>query len=81
MLQPTGGMIEEVEVLKEWANIQVNKESVDDVPEFIKMLFARLMLRMAIVCLYLHFKGREDGTWDAGTTKYEKRGVAVSVPV
>jgi len=27
------------------------------------------------------FKGREDGTWDSGTAKYEKRGVAAFVPV
>ncbi|NCD15288.1 MAG: 4Fe-4S dicluster domain-containing protein, partial [Bacteroidia bacterium] len=27
------------------------------------------------------FTGREDGTWEQGTTAYEKRGVAASVPV
>ncbi|MFX8809249.1 4Fe-4S binding protein, partial [Acinetobacter baumannii] len=27
------------------------------------------------------FKGREDGTWDHGTTEHEKRGVAAYVPV
>jgi pyruvate-ferredoxin/flavodoxin oxidoreductase len=26
------------------------------------------------------FKGREDGTFPAGTTAYEKRGIAVNVP-
>jgi pyruvate-ferredoxin/flavodoxin oxidoreductase len=27
------------------------------------------------------FKGIEDGTWEQGTAKYEKRGVAAFVPV
>jgi len=27
------------------------------------------------------FTGREDGTWDQGTTKFEKRGVAANVPM
>ncbi len=28
----------------------------------------------------MHFNGREDGTFPAGTTAYEKRGIAVKVP-
>ena len=76
-----GGDIEEVEVLKEWANIQVNKESVDDVPEFIKNVVRPVNAQNGYSLPVSAFKGREDGTWDAGTTKYEKRGVAASVPV
>ena len=31
--------------------------------------------------LFLHFLGREDGTFENGTAAFEKRGVAVDVPI
>ena len=76
-----GGDVEEVEVLKEWSDIQIYKESTDEVPEFIKNVVRPVNAQNGYSLPVSAFKGREDGTWDVGTTKYEKRGVAVSVPV
>ena len=38
------------------------------------------MLKTATCCPLSAFKGIEDGTWEQGTAKYEKRGVAAFVP-
>lgn len=76
-----GGDVEEVEVLKEWSDIQVYNESADEVPEFIKNVVRPVNAQNGYSLPVSAFKGREDGTWDVGTTKYEKRGVAVSVPI
>ncbi len=76
-----GGDVEEVEVLKEWANIQVSANTKDDVPEFIKKVVRPVNAQNGYSLPVSAFIGREDGTWEMGTTKYEKRGVAVNVPV
>ncbi len=76
-----GGDVEEVEVLKEWANIQVSADTKDDVPEFIKKVVRPVNAQNGYSLPVSAFIGREDGTWEMGTTKYEKRGVAVNVPV
>jgi len=71
-----------IEIPAEWAEITFKDESVQDkAPEFINKV-VRTVNGLAGDSLPVSvFKGREDGTWDTGTTKYEKRGVAVSVPV
>ncbi len=76
-----GGDIEEVEVPKEWTNILVDSEKTDDVPEFIQNVVRPVNAQKGYSLPVSAFSGREDGTWDVGTTKYEKRGVAVTVPV
>ena len=76
-----GGDVEEVEVLKEWADINIGDEVSDDAPEFIKKVVRPVNAQDGYSLPVSAFAGREDGTWDMGTTKYEKRGVAASVPV
>lgn len=76
-----GSNVTRVEVPAEWANIQV-KPQVDtrDVPEFIKNVVEPMNLLKGDDLRVSAFKGREDGTFPAGTTIYEKRGIAVNVP-
>ncbi len=76
-----GGDVEEVEIPKEWADIQVVAETPDDAPEFIRKVVRTVNAQRGYSLPVSAFSGREDGTWEQGTTKYEKRGVAVNVPV
>jgi len=73
--------VEKVEVPKEWANIAVGKPAEDDAPEFIKKVVRPVNAQRGYDLPVSVFVGREDGTWDHGTTEYEKRGVAAFVPV
>ncbi len=53
-----------------------------DVPDFIKEVVAPMNRQEgdALTVAQMTKYGLEDGTWPAGTTKYEKRGAAVEVP-
>ncbi|HHJ10990.1 MAG TPA: pyruvate:ferredoxin (flavodoxin) oxidoreductase [Bacteroidetes bacterium] len=78
-----GGEVTEVPVPEEWKNIEVKPKEDDsrkDVPEFIKKVADPINHLKGDDLPVSAFKGREDGTFPAGTTKYEKRGVAVDVP-
>ena len=75
-----GSEVEEVEVLKEWSNINVAPVASDDAPEFIQKIVRPISQQRGYDLPVSAFVGREDGTWDQGTTKYERRGVAVFVP-
>ena len=76
-----GGDVEEVEVLKEWAEIPFAEEIKDNAPEFIQRVVRPVNAQNGYSLPVSAFVGREDGTWEMGTTKYEKRGVAANVPV
>ena len=76
-----GGDVEEVEVLQEWANLVVSTDTTDDAPELIRKVVRPVNAQNGYSLPVSAFTGREDGTWETGTTKYEKRGVAVNVPV
>ncbi len=76
-----GGDVEEVEVPAEWANIQVEAEQVDDAPEFVQKIVRPVNAQRGYDLPVSVFTGREDGTWEQGTTTYEKRGVAVFTPL
>ena len=75
-----GGNVEQVEVPAEWANIELSEQRRDDAPEFIQKMVYPLNAQNGYSLTVSAFKGREDGTWELGTTAYEKRGVAVNVP-
>ncbi|WP_213996030.1 pyruvate:ferredoxin (flavodoxin) oxidoreductase [Tepidanaerobacter syntrophicus] len=70
-----------VEVPASWADAVDEESKVEaDVPDFIKNV-ADVMNRQEGDKLPVSaFVGREDGTFPVGTTKYEKRGIAVNVP-
>ncbi|HAR37101.1 MAG TPA: pyruvate:ferredoxin (flavodoxin) oxidoreductase, partial [Porphyromonadaceae bacterium] len=76
-----GGEVEQVEVPSEWASIQVTADTADDAPEFIQNVVKPVLAQRGYSLPVSAFSGREDGTWEMGTTTYEKRGVAVNVPV
>jgi pyruvate-ferredoxin/flavodoxin oxidoreductase len=77
-----GGEYTQVVVPAEWANL-IDDDAVigADVPDFIKNIVIPVNAQAGDNIPVSAFKGREDGTWDQGTTKYEKRGVAANVPV
>ena len=78
-----GGEVTEVKVPEEWKNVEVKPKEDDsrkDVPEFIKKVADPINRLKGDDLPVSAFQGREDGTFPAGTTKYEKRGVAVDVP-
>lgn len=76
-----GGDVEQVEVPMEWADIRIAAETPDDAPEFIRKIVRPVNAQRGYDLPVSAFIGREDGTWDMGTTEYEKRGVAAKVPV
>lgn len=75
-----GAEVEEVSVLPEWANLPDDKEKEDNAPEFIKEIVRPINAQKGYDLKVSAFMGRPDGTWENGTSAYEKRGVAAFVP-
>ena len=76
-----GGEYEKVDIPEEWANLKDDAEKVaDEVPAFIKNVVQPINAQRGYDLPVSAFIGREDGTWDNGTSAYEKRGVAAFVP-
>ena len=75
-----GNNVSKIEVPKAWANLTVEAEEVSDRPEFIRMAVDVINAQKGDDLPVSIFKGREDGTFPAGTTQFEKRGIAVDVP-
>jgi pyruvate-ferredoxin/flavodoxin oxidoreductase len=76
-----GGDVTKVAIPAEWAKLGddavVNKKAV---PEFISKMVFPINAQKGDDLPVSAFLGREDGTFPAGTTAYEKRGIAVNVP-
>ncbi len=76
-----GNNVSKIEVPKEWATLKVEADHVDmDRPEFIRQAVDVINAQKGDDLPVSIFKGREDGTFPAGTTAFEKRGIAVDVP-
>lgn len=76
-----GGDVEKVEIPAEWADIEVKSAKDErDIPAFIKEVAEPMNMLRGDELKVSAFTGHEDGTFPAGTTVYEKRGVAVNVP-
>ena len=76
-----GSAVTAIQIPAEWANIKVEKATDNrDIPVFIKEVMEPINSLKGDSLPVSAFKGREDGTFPAGTTQYEKRGIAVSVP-
>ncbi len=76
-----GAEVVKVGVPKSWANIELkHEEDTRDIPDFIKNVVEPINSLKGDDLPVSAFLGREDGTFPAGTTAYEKRGIAVSVP-
>lgn len=76
-----GTQVIEVAIPSEWKNIEVKPaEPRNDVPEFIRDMVFPINSLHGDDLPVSAFLNREDGTFPAGTTAYEKRGIAVHVP-
>lgn len=75
-----GANVTKIEIPKEWANITPQSAPKEDIPEFIEKVVVPINALDGDNLPVSAFKGREDGTWDAGTAQFEKRGIASSVP-
>ncbi len=76
-----GGAIVKVDIPEEWKNIILREEKEEkDLPDFIKNVADPINFLKGDDLPVSAFTDREDGTFPAGTTAYEKRGVAVNVP-
>jgi len=77
-----GGEYTKVEIPAEWTKlVDENEAKTDIVPTFIRDVVRPINAQAGDDLPVSAFKGREDGTWEQGTSKYEKRGVASHVPV
>ena len=76
-----GGELTKIEVPKEWKNLKITAHKDDrDIPEFIKNVVEPINAQRGDSLPVSAFIDREDGTFPAGTSQYEKRGIAVHVP-
>lgn len=76
-----GGDVVKIEVPAEWANLEVEPAHVNpNAPDFINNVVTPINNLGGDDLPVSVFLGREDGTFPAGTTQYEKRGIAVNVP-
>ncbi|MBE9487559.1 MAG: pyruvate:ferredoxin (flavodoxin) oxidoreductase [Bacteroidetes bacterium] len=75
-----GSSVSKIEIPQEWATITPKKPIKINVPDFIANIVNPINDLNGDSLPVSAFKGREDGTWEAGTAQYEKRGVAAFVP-
>lgn len=70
-----------VEVPTEWKDLSDDHNTVDtERPEFIRNVVDVMNAQKGDDLPVSAFNGYEDGTFPAGTAKFEKRGVAINVP-
>lgn len=75
--------------ISEIVRVDMNKISTEvttvkaeeEYPEYVKNIVMPILRQKGDNLPVSAFKGREDGTYEIGTTKYEKRGVSTSIPV
>ncbi|MBQ6938379.1 MAG: pyruvate:ferredoxin (flavodoxin) oxidoreductase, partial [Muribaculaceae bacterium] len=63
-----------------WASLADDAAVVNNDPEFVNKLVRPINAQDGDLLKVSDFVGYEDGAWEAGTAKYEKRGVAAFVP-
>lgn len=63
-----------------WANLKDDEVVANNDPEFINSVVRPINAQDGDLLKVSAFKGIEDGTWEQGTAKYEKRGVSAFVP-
>ena len=76
-----GNEYTELPVDPAWSNLTIEAPAADNAPEFVHNVVRPINAQNGDLLKVSAFKGREDGTWDAGTAAYEKRGVGAFVPV
>lgn len=73
--------IKKVEVPADWADAKDDTNTKLEVPEFIEEILIPMTRQEGDDLPVSAFSGIEDGTFPAGTSAYEKRGVAVQLPL
>ena len=76
-----GGEYNQLVVDPAWANLPDDEVVANNDPAFINEVVRPINAQDGDLLKVSAFKGIEDGTWEQGTAKYEKRGVAAFVPV
>ena len=72
--------VRQVQIPSDWANAKDVNFIERDVPDFIKNVLEPINSQQGDKLPVSTFVGREDGTFPQGTTRYEKRGIAIEVP-
>ncbi len=74
--------VKKIEVPASWADaVDDEAAAVAERPEFVKKIVDPMNAQKGNKLPVSAFVGIEDGTFEAGTAAYEKRGIAVDVPV
>ena len=79
-----GGEFKQLEIDQAWAKLEVKDAPLGvkaDDPDFIRNLVRPINAQDGDLLPVSAFKGIEDGVWQSGTSKFEKRGVSAFVPV
>jgi len=76
-----GGEYKELAVDPAWASLEAQPKVYTDGDDFINGVVRPINAQDGDLLPVSAFKGIEDGTWAAGTAKFEKRGVGAFVPV
>ena len=76
-----GGEYKVLDVDPAWANLEAEPKVYTDGDDFINNIVRPINAQDGDLLPVSSFKGIEDGTWKAGTAKFEKRGVGTFVPV
>ena len=77
-----GGEYQELAIDPAWSKLPADPaKDYGDEPEFITKVVRPINGQDGDLLPVSSFKGIEDGTWPAGTAKFEKRGVSAFVPV
>mgnify|MGYP003074887961 CR=1 FL=1 len=75
-------MVEEAEVPARWADIEIPEEKIDEnLPKWIRKIQMPVNAMKGDNIPVSDFTDLPDGTMPQGTSKYEKRGIAVNIPV
>ncbi len=72
--------LHKVEVPANWGTAVDEAAAAKDVPAFISDILDPMNRQMGDKLPVSAFVGKEDGTFPCGTSRYEKRGIAVDVP-
>ena len=78
-----GGEYKQFAVKPEWASLPDDAEKQDDAPAFVKELVRPINAQAGDLLPVSAFAkhGTADGSWEVGTSAYEKRGVEAFVPM
>ncbi|MDO5028631.1 MAG: pyruvate:ferredoxin (flavodoxin) oxidoreductase [Bacillota bacterium] len=70
----------EIQIPETWKDAKEEEAAEDNRPDFIKNILTPMIRQEGNDLPVSAFVGMEDGTFPAGTSAYEKRGIAVNVP-